>query len=144
MKLVRWFVDDVSRHRRHPHFVLLIVQGVGIILKPEEKVHLMLEEVTLGHVIGLAIKYLDANGNPMLTPPTPDAAPTWSNTTLATETLAASPDGTTCQATTVAVGTDTVNLQLSVGGKSFSASLQVQVDAAPQVLTSIAIVPTVQ
>jgi hypothetical protein len=141
VKFLGWPVDDVNRYRRHAHYVLLIVQGVGIILKPEEKVHLMLQ-VVVGRPIAFAIKYLDQNGNEMVTPPMPDAAPAWSNKTPATETLQSSPDGTTCQATTLAPGTDEVDLSLSVGGKSFAAAFQVEVEA--QVLTSIAIVGVAQ
>ena len=100
--------------------------------------------VTVGHKLALAIAYLDANGNPMLATPTPDSPPAWSNTTPATETLVAAADGLSAVATSVAPGTDAVSLMVVVGGVSFSASLAVEVDAAPQVLTSVAIVPTVQ
>jgi len=99
--------------------------------------------VTVGHTIALAIAYLDQNGNPMLTTPTPDAAPQWSNTTPATETLVAAADGNSAVATAVAAGNDVINLALAVGGKQFTATLAVTVAAVPQVLTSIAIVPTV-
>ncbi len=99
--------------------------------------------VTIGHTIELAIAYLDQNGNPMLTTPTPDAPPTWTNTTPATETLKVAPDGLSAEADPVAAGTDVVNLSLVVGGATFSASLSVEVDPAPQVLTSVNISATV-
>ena len=100
-------------------------------------------DVTLGHKINLSIAYLDQNGNPMLTAPTPDAPPSWSNTTPATETLAVDPTGNTATATTVAVGTDVIDLSVTVGGQTFTATLGVNVSPVPQVLTSVAIVADV-
>jgi hypothetical protein len=99
--------------------------------------------VNLGHEIGLSIQFLDQNGNIMLTQPVPDTAPAWSNSTPATETLSVAANGLTATADPIAVGMDTISLSLAVGGKSFSATLSVEVDAAPQVLTSIAIVPVI-
>lgn len=101
-------------------------------------------DVTLGHSIALSIEYLDQNGNPMLTPVTPDAPPAWANSTPATETLTVAPDGNTATANTVAVGTDVISLALKVAGADFSATLGVNVTAVPQVLTSIAIGAAVQ
>lgn len=95
--------------------------------------------VTVGHSIALSIKFFDQNGNPMLTAPAPDAPPIWSNTTPATETLKPAADGLTCEADALAAGSDTVSLSLMVGGKAFSATLAVTVEAEPQVLTSVAI-----
>ena len=101
-------------------------------------------DVTVGHQIACSISYLDQNGNPMLTTPTPDSPPVWANTTPATETIVPSADGLTCQATTVAVGTDVISVTDIVAGVSFSATLAVNVTAVPQVLTNIAITPVVQ
>ena len=95
--------------------------------------------VSIGHTIAFSIEYLDANGNPMLTPQTPDAPPTWTNTATAIDTLAVSPDGTTAVDTAVAAGADTVTVSLAVGGVSFTASDPIIVSPAPQVLTSVAI-----
>lgn len=131
-----------EHHHRH-HHVFLFVGNVGVQLHPEERAHLMVD-VTVGHKLNLSIGYLDANGNPMLSTPTPDAAPAWSNTTPATETLAAAPDGLTCVGTVIAVGTDVVTVSLAVGGAAFTATLSVTADAAPQVLTSIVINAAVQ
>lgn len=100
--------------------------------------------VNLGHTISMAVAFLDQNGNPMLTPPVPDSPPAWSNTTPATETLAPSASGLSCVATPVAAGSDEVDLVVTVGGVAFKALLDVTVQPAPQVLTSVAIVPTVQ
>ena len=99
--------------------------------------------VSIGHTVNMSISYLDQNGNPMLTPPTPDSPPTWADTNSAAATLTVSGDGMTAADAAVAVGVDTVNLTVVVGGQSFSASLDVNVQAAPQVLTSVAIASTV-
>ena len=96
-------------------------------------------DITMGHGLSLSITYLDENGNVMLTTPTPDSPPVWSNTTEATETLIVAADGLTSQTTSVAVGADTISVTATVGGTAFSASLIVNVTAPPQVLTSIAI-----
>jgi hypothetical protein len=98
--------------------------------------------VSVGHTVNCTLVYLDQNGNPMLTTPTPDAAPVWSNTP-ATETLTPAPGGLTASALAIAAGTDTISVALSVGGVAFTASLPVTVSAAPQVLTSVAIAATV-
>lgn len=135
------------RSRHHARVVLVVlVDGVEVlfaVIAPGRKERLM-TTVTVGHSIALAIAFLDANGNPMLTTPTPDSPPVWSNTTPATETLVAAADGLSAVATSVAPGTDAISLTVPVGGASFAASLSVEVDAAPQVLTSVQIVPTVQ
>lgn len=94
--------------------------------------------VAVGHTIAMSIAFLDQNGNPMLAPTVPDAPPTWTNTTPATETIVPAADGLSCVATAVAAGSDTVNLSATIGGKAFTASLSVTVDVV-QVLSSIAI-----
>jgi hypothetical protein len=101
--------------------------------------------VNVGHVVNCTIIYLDQNGNPMLTTPTPDAAPTWSDAPAPAgcATLVAAPGGLTATDTAVAVGADVISLSLSVGGVAFSATQPVTIDAAPQVLTSIEIDATV-
>lgn len=99
--------------------------------------------LSVGHTLNMSIQFLDQNGNPMLTPPTPDSPPSWSDTTSATETLAPAANGLSCVGTPIAAGSDVVNLSVVVGGQTFSATLDVTVDAAPQVLTSVAIAATV-
>jgi hypothetical protein len=99
--------------------------------------------VSIGHTVSCTIVYLDQNGNPMLTPPTPDAPPTWADSTPATGTLTASANGLTASELAVAAGADTITVNLAVGGKPFSASIPIEVQAAPQVLTSIEIAATV-
>lgn len=93
--------------------------------------------VNVGHAVNMSIVYLDQNGNPMLAAPTPDAAPTWANSTPATGTLVAAADGMSAVETAVAAGADVVTLSVTVGGKAFSATLPITVAAAPQVLTSV-------
>ena len=129
-------------HYRHKWHLVLTVQGVSVFLTPMEKVH-MAVTLAIGHTLGLALTFLDQNGNPMLTTPVPDATPVWSDTTPATETLVADASGLTATGTPVAVGQDTINVSLAVGGVTFTAALDVTVTAAAQVLTSVAIAPTV-
>jgi len=99
--------------------------------------------VNVGHSVNMTIAYLDANGNPMLTPPTPDTPPTWTNTSTSVGTLTVAGGGLTATELAIAPGSDVVNLSLTVDNVAFSATLAVTVDAAPQVLTSIQIVPAV-
>ena len=101
----------------------------------------MATNVTLGKTLPLSISYLDQAGQPMLSPVTPDSAPVWTDSMPSIETLTVAPDGLTATAKSLATGADTISLSLVVGGQAFSASLGVDVVAAPQVLTSIAIVP---
>ena len=100
----------------------------------------MAVSLNVGQSLPLSIEFLDQNGQPMATAPTTDAAPAWSNTTPAVESLVAAPGGLTAQAVALAGGTDTIHLNLSVGGVAFSATLDVTV-VASQILTSIRIVP---
>jgi hypothetical protein len=99
--------------------------------------------VSVGHTVNCSLEYIDQNGNPMLTTPTPDAAPTWSDTDASSETLTAAPGGLTASALAIAAGSDVISVSLSVGGVAFSATLPVTVSAAPQVLTSVEIIADV-
>lgn len=153
--MFHWNWNWHHHHRHHRHkpsrhhlrvLLVVIIEGkesIFAVLNPGRKVNLM-TTLTVGHKLALAIAFLDANGNPMLTAPTVDSPPVWGNTTPATETLVASADGLSAVATSVAPGTDAISLTVLVGGVSYAASLSVEVDAAPQVLTSVAIDATVQ
>lgn len=99
----------------------------------------MAQTLNVGQTDELSIVFLDQNGQPMATSPTVDAPPGWSNTDSATDSITVSADGLTATLTALAAGTDSVNLTLAVQGKSFSASLDVTVVPAPQVLTSVEI-----
>lgn len=99
--------------------------------------------LAVGHKLEMALIFLDQNGNPMLKTPSPDSVPIWGNTTSSTEMLAPAASGLTCEGTPLATGTDTVSTTIMVGGVTFTASLDVTVTASPQVLTSVAIDPTV-
>lgn len=99
--------------------------------------------VSVGHSVNCSLVFLDQNGNPMQTTPTPDAAPSWSDTTPATGTLTEGPGGLTASEVADAAGTDTINVSLAVGGAQFSASVGVVVSPAAQVLTSVQIATTV-
>ena len=100
-------------------------------------------DITLGHGLDLSITFLDQDGNPMLSPQTPDAAPSWTQTTPATEQLNVDAGGLTAHTKSLAVGQDSIGLSVVVGGNTFSAALAVNVNAVPQVLTSIQIAATV-
>ncbi len=99
--------------------------------------------VNVGHNVSFSLLFLDQQGNPMLVTPTPDAPPVWSDTTAATGTLTAAANGLTASEVALAAGTDTVNVSLMVGGVVFPGSIDVTVQAVPQILTSIAILATV-
>jgi hypothetical protein len=99
--------------------------------------------LAVGHTLTMALAFLDQNGNPMLTVPVPDAPAVWTDTTPATETIVPAASGLTCVGTPLVPGGDTVTVAVTVGGVAFTANLDVTVTAAPQVLTSVAITPTV-
>lgn len=106
-------------------------------------------DVTAGHEIDMAIGQLDTRGNPMITSVAFDTPPVWTNAPSAPgiDTLTPSADGTTAVLATNAgdtASTDTVSLTCLVGGVSFSASLAVALDVAPQVLGSVQIDATVK
>jgi hypothetical protein len=94
----------------------------------------------VGQQLPMALQAFDQFGKPMPMPPL-DGVPSWTNTTPAVETLAPSSDGMSANATAITAGGDTVSCQLSSGGVSFSASINVTVQAVPSVLTSIEIEP---
>lgn len=93
--------------------------------------------LTVGHTASFTLLFLDANGNPMLTTPTPDTPPVWTDSTPATGTLTS--NGLTASEIAIAAGSDTVSVALSVGGVAFTASQVLTVSAAAQVLTSVQI-----
>jgi hypothetical protein len=103
--------------------------------------------VSVGHTVTNIIKYLDQNGNSMVTTPKPDSPPAWtdsgSTATPPIDTLSVSTDGNTATVAATAAGTDNLAVTVLVGGKSFSATVEIDISPAPQVLTSIAIVSTV-
>lgn len=99
--------------------------------------------VNIGHAVNMSIVFLDQNGNPMLTAPTPDAAPTWTDSTPATGTLVPAADGLSAVETAVAAGADVVTLSLTIGGTAFTATLPITVAAVAQVLTSVDIIAAV-
>jgi len=95
--------------------------------------------VTIGHKLGLAIGFLDQNGNPMLTPVNPDTTPVWTNSDPSVESLTPAADGLSAEADALAAGSDVISLDLQVGGQDFPATLAVTVEAEPQILTSVVI-----
>lgn len=105
-----------------------------------------MEQLTVGHTDTMTIVYLDASGNPMLAPVTPDSPPIWTNTpsTPPVDTLTVSADGGIAVLAATAAGSDTVNLSVTVGGKTFTAMQSITISAAPQVLTSVTIQNSIQ
>lgn len=100
--------------------------------------------VNVGHTVSASLVFLDQNGNPMLATPTPDAPPTWSNANGAADlTLTAAANGLTATDVATAAGSDTLSVNLTVGGKAFGASVPITISPAPQVLTSVEIETTV-
>jgi hypothetical protein len=132
------------RHRRHHHHirVILILGGVAVELIPDGVIHMSaLQDV--GQTTSFSIEYLDQNGSLMLVPQSPDAAPAWSQTNAAVELLVAAADGNTASAKGLVAGSDTVKVDLKVSGVSFSATIDMTVNAGfgagtgSQTLTSI-------
>ncbi len=132
-------------HRRRHIRVFLVVNGYFYELNQHKGTHLM-EQLTGGHTYTMTIVYLDASGNPMLAPVVPDSPPTWTNTptTPPVDTLTVSADGGTAVLAATAAGSDTINLSVTVGGKTFTATESVTISAAPQVLTSVSINNSIQ
>lgn len=93
---------------------------------------------TMGTPIFLGYVEDDQTGNPMM--PQVAGTTTWSLATLALGTLTPSTTGQSATYTPGAVGTDTVDFKVVVGGATFSATATVVVSKAPQVLTSVQIV----
>ena len=124
-----------TKHHHHHRQVFRLIEGAKIMATAN---------VTVGHVATCEILYLDQMGNPMQVTPTPDSPPTWTKVADDTvDTAIVSADGMQDTITAVGPGQDTIGVTVVVGGQSFAASLQLNVQAAPQVLTSVAIVATV-
>jgi hypothetical protein len=101
--------------------------------------------VNVGHVVNMALVALDQNGNPMLTQPTPDSTPTWTDAPApaGAATLVVAANGLTAVDTAVEVGTDTVNATAIVSGVTYTATLPITISAVPQTLTSYEITAAV-
>ena len=98
------------RRRRHRHRWRLVQRKV---LQPGMN---KMADVTLsvGHTASFAIEYDDQNGNPMLTTPTPDAPPAWTDAPNPAGCVTFTVAGDSNSATDVAVaaGVDTVGVSL--------------------------------
>jgi hypothetical protein len=135
------------RHRHHFHRVRVefSIDGVfAVELNPNGVTHMAIS-IDVGQSADFVLTYLDQNGQVMSPAPVPDQAPAWGNTTPAAETLTVSAtDDTRASSIGVAAGTDTVEVDLAVGGVKFKATVDVTVNAVvpKQVLTSIAIEAT--
>jgi hypothetical protein len=125
-----------GHHRHHHHRYYK--------LEPNKEITFM-TDVTVGHVVTDTILFLDQNGNPMLVTPAPDAPPVWTNApgTPPVDSMSVSADGLTATITALAAGGDTIGVTVLVGGVSFAATQSLNIAAAPQVLTSVAIAASV-
>jgi len=108
----------------------------------------MTVKVNIGHIVTNTIEYLDQRGNPMLTVVTPDVAPAWTfddatGQPIGGDTLIVSADGLTAKVRAADAGTDTLGLSVTVGGKTYQASISIEIDPEPQVLGGVQIVSTV-
>lgn len=99
----------------------------------------MAATLKVGQSAAATIRYLDQDGKPMEIAQTPDAMPQWGQTTPATTRVTPLPGSLTADIVALAAGTDTIRLILSVGGDQFTATLDIEVEAPAQVLTSIGI-----
>lgn len=97
-------------------------------------------DVTVGHKVIDTIQYLDRDGNPMQVPVVPDSPPSWVNMAAATvDSLTVAADGSSATINALGAGQDTVTLTVTVNGQTFIATQQLNIQAAPQVLSSVAI-----
>ena len=101
--------------------------------------------VAIGHQVQASIVYLDQNGAPMLTTPTTDSPPSWTDVEnpIGDMTLAVAADSMSAVETAVAAGSDVLTLALVVGGVSFSNTLPITISPEAQTLTSVDIAATV-
>ena len=101
--------------------------------------------VAIGHQVQASIVYLDQNGAPMLTTPTPDSPPSWTDVEnpIGDMTLAVAADGMSAVETAVAAGSDVLTLVVVVGGVSFSNTLPITISPETQVLSGVDIAATV-
>lgn len=146
--------EQRERHRMRSHHhhrkrlaIFISTDGldkVGAILIPEERIVLM-DQVTVGHTDTIAIVQVDQNGNPMKTPVAFDAPPAWTNVpgSPPIDGLVVAADGSTAVATALAAGQDTITVTATVGGVTYTATLQLSISEAPQVLSGIKLVGTV-
>jgi hypothetical protein len=120
---------------RHHHRRLVLIDFKQ--LSSRRTIQMASFSVSMGTPVFFGYAEFDQLGNPMVTPVA--GVPTWSNTTPATGTIAASSSGQSITYTPVAEGTDTVDFSLVVGSQTFSATADITVVAAAQVLTSVQI-----
>ena len=104
----------------------------------------MTDNVTVGHQINYSFIEVDTSGNPMKTP-VPVTSSTWTDApaTPPVDTFTPSADGSTAVLQAMAAGSDTVTVSAVINGVTYTATDQVLISAAPQVLGGIQIVAAV-
>jgi hypothetical protein len=103
-------------------------------------------QVPQDKTISLGIRYLDQNGQPMLSPVNHDQPPSWSNSD-AIGSLAVAPDGLTAVFTPSAPGNTNVRLTVTSGTRQYNAELGIEVTPSQpvnQIFSSVEISAVVQ
>ena len=135
------------KHRPKPAVRVFLVRSTdGFFavdeLKPNEETILM-TVATVGHTVTYTIVEVDTSGNDMLTQTPVDAspAPAWTSadagSSPAVDSLSVSADGSTGTVSCLAAGNDSIGVTVHIGGVAYSATDQLEIDAAPQVLGGI-------
>ena len=105
----------------------------------------MTDNVTVGHQIDYSFIEVDTNGNPMQAQ-VPITSSTWTDApaTPPVDTFTVAAGGATAVLQASAAGSDTVTVSAVINGVTYTATDQVLISAAPQVLGGIQIVANVQ
>ncbi len=136
-----WYWWNRRRHRRR-YIVALVVGNFAVELTKGDTIN-MATTLNVGQTLPLSIRFLDQDGKEMSPTPTPDSPPQWAQSNSLAELLTQTADGLSATVVASAAGDDTISLDMSVGGRAFSAILQVTVAGVVvvPVLTGIEIVP---
>lgn len=110
-------IEHFLRHRRNRP--VIVVDGVSVHLIPHMRIVMDISK-KVGDTVAFGIKFVAADGTEV-TGIKPDSAPAWSDSNSAVETITESADGLTAGGPVIAAGTDTVKVDLMVGGVPFSA-----------------------
>jgi hypothetical protein len=138
-----WWHRHHRHHHHHRHKVWLVVNNFAFELKPNQE-NEMAQSLLDTQIDNLSIQVNDASGNIISPPPAFNTAPSWTLTDPAGTgaTLSASADGTSAVLTPAGkLGTVTVGLTATIGGQSFTASLDVAITSGAPASISIVAAP---